>query len=82
MRTKLGEDARQIKADLDKVLGRVCPPYRTVARWLSSFKNERESFEDDPRSGRLSKSQTEKNITVVRRLINKDQHTTIALNTQ
>ena len=82
MRTKLGEDARQIKADLDKVLGRVCPPYRTVARRLSSFKNERESFEDDPRSGRLSKSQTEKNITVVRRLINKDQHTTIALNTQ
>ena len=79
MRTKLSEDARQIQADLNKVLGRDCPSYRTVARWISSFKNGRESFEDDPRSGRPSTSRTEENIAAVRRMIHEDRHTTIAL---
>ena len=67
MRTKLGEDAKQIHADLNKVLGRDCPSYRTVARWVLSFKDRRESFEDDPRSGRPSTSRTEEHIAAVRR---------------
>ena len=79
MRTKLGEDARQIQADLNTVLGRDCPSYRTVARWVSSFKDGRESFEDDPRSGRPSTSRTEEHIAAVRQMIIEDRHTTIAL---
>ena len=44
MRLKLGEDERQIQADLSQVVGRDCPSYCTVARWISSFKDERQSF--------------------------------------
>lgn len=79
MRTKFSEDARQIQADLNKVLGRDCPSYCTIIRLVLFFKNERESLEDDPRSGCNSMPWTEENIATVRQLINKDQHTTSAL---
>ena len=79
MRTKLGEDAKQIHADLNQVLSRDCPSYRTVAWWVSSFKDGRESFEDDSRSGHPSTSWTEEHIAAVRRMIDEDRHTTISL---
>ena len=50
VRTKLGQDAGQIKPDLNQSVGGHCPSYCTVSRWVSSFKNGRESFEDDPRT--------------------------------
>jgi hypothetical protein len=42
----------KIKTDLDLVYGENALPYRTIARWLSVFKELRTNVKDDPRPGR------------------------------
>ena len=79
MRTKLGEDEMQIQADLNQVLGRDGPSYRTVTSWISSFKDGRQWFEYDPRPGPLFTPCTEENIAAIRHRINENLHIIIDL---
>ena len=48
---KLGKQAIEIFNQLKAVYNDQAPSYATVARWVTLFKNGRESIEDDPRSG-------------------------------
>ncbi|CAF4051753.1 unnamed protein product, partial [Rotaria sp. Silwood1] len=44
--------AAQIHDELAAAYGQGVVSYRIVARWIERFSNERESLEDNPRSGR------------------------------
>nr|CAP20055.1 transposase [Portunus trituberculatus] len=57
-------------------------PHRTDWRFYVFIRTklgEGESLEDDPRTGRPSTSRTEENIAAVRRMIEENRHTTIAV---
>ena len=69
MRHKLGFDATSIHTDFATVLGNQAPSYRTVARWVSKFKDGLEDLEDEPRPGRPITAQTNINIEKVREVI-------------
>ena len=43
----LGKSASEIKSELDTVYGENTLPYRTVARWVSYFKESRPSVKDE-----------------------------------
>jgi len=47
-----GRNARQCHAELWEALGVHAMPYRTVARWIQTFKQGRVSTADLPRTGR------------------------------
>ncbi len=51
-RLLLGLTATQIYDELVTVYGQDVVSYCTVTRWFKRFLNERESLEDNPRSGR------------------------------
>jgi len=44
-----------------------------VSKWHKSFKEGRENFEDDPRSGRSISSTNDENVEVVRAVMVKDR---------
>ena len=50
-----------------------------VFEWLRRFKEGREDVEDDPRSGRLSTSTTEKNVEIVRQKVLGDRRLTVRM---
>ena len=54
-----------------------CPSQLKTFEWYSRFKNGRQSFEDDPRPGRLSTSHTEETVARVREIIRADRRLTI-----
>ncbi len=57
--------------------GQDCVSYPTVALWIRRFSNERESLEDDPRSGRPITAITQKNIDAIKDLVDEDPHISI-----
>ena len=63
-----------IYRDLKSVYGEHAPSYETVSRWVVRFSNDRESFEDDPRSGRPITAHTQEIIEAIRMIINEDPH--------
>ena len=66
-RLLLGLTATQIHDELTTAYGQGYVSYRTVARWVHRFSNERESLEDNPRSGRPITAITQQNIDAVQR---------------
>ena len=73
---KLGKQATEIFNQLKTIYNDQAPSYATVARWVTLFKNGRESIEDDPRSGRPIRGVTQDNIEAVSKVIMLDPHST------
>ena len=61
-RAMLGISGTEITDELTLAHGKKAPKYSTVAEWVSLFKEGRESFENDPRSGRPITTHTQANI--------------------
>ena len=59
---KKGLTTKEIHSDIVSTLGDDAPVLSTAKKWAAEFKRGRESFEDDPRSGRLSTATTQENI--------------------
>ena len=57
--------------DIMETLGKGSPPYSTVKKWVAEFKRgrERESFENDVRSGRPKDTTADENVKVVYTLV-------------
>lgn len=51
-----GLNGKQIKAELDEVLGDSSPSHAAFANWAAKFKRGRASIEDAPRSGSSKKA--------------------------
>jgi [histone H3]-lysine36 N-dimethyltransferase SETMAR len=73
-RALLGISATEISNELEQVHGDQAPKYRTVAKWVALYKEGREGFEDDPRSGRPITVHTKANIELVRAIIEENPH--------
>ena len=57
--------------------GKGCVSYTTVAEWIQRFNQGRISIEDHPRSGRPLTEATDRNIEIIRALIDKNPHISI-----
>jgi transposase len=73
-RLLLGLTATEIHNELTLAYGQDIVSYRTVARWFRRFSNERDSLEDNPRSGRPLSAITQENIDAVKHVVNDDPH--------
>ncbi|CAF1129943.1 unnamed protein product [Rotaria sp. Silwood1] len=62
----LGLTATQIHDELTTAYGQDVVSYCTVTRWIQRFSNERESLEDNPRSGRPLSAIIQQNIDAVK----------------
>ncbi|CAF3795248.1 unnamed protein product [Rotaria sp. Silwood1] len=69
--------ATQIHDESTTAYGHGVVPYCTVTRWIQRFSNERESLEDNPRSGCPITAITQQNIDAVKDLVNDDLHISI-----
>ena len=76
-RSLLGFTATEIHRELTTAYGHDTVSFSTVAHWIRRFASGRDSFEDDPRSGRPVTIVTPKNITAVEQLVNDDPHISI-----
>lgn len=75
---KLEWKGTQIIEALEKVYRTRAPKKTTVYKWIQRFKQGRDNFEDDPRSGIPGTSKKDENIEVAQNLIEKDRR--IAVN--
>ena len=66
----------QALEELHGVLGEACPSRSSIGAWYAEFRRERQSVEDEPRTGRPPTAVTEENINTVRDLIESDPHIT------
>lgn len=73
-RALLGISATEISNELEQVHGDQAPKYRTVSKWVALYKEGRDGFEDDPRSGRPITVHTKANIELVRAIIEENPH--------
>ena len=78
-RMNLGEDAKQIHADLAEVYKDTACSYRTVTGWMRKFREGRQSFEDLPRAGRPNEAVNDRNMDTVRNMIKKNPHISVFL---
>ncbi|CAF1284464.1 unnamed protein product [Adineta steineri] len=76
IRTILGADPTTTHQELSTAIGFNAPSYSTVARWAKRFREGREDVDDEARSGRPISELTERNIELVRQIINNDPHST------
>ncbi|CAF4062500.1 unnamed protein product, partial [Rotaria sp. Silwood1] len=76
-RLLLGLTATQIHDESTTAYGHGVVSYCTVTRWIQRFSNERESLEDNPRSGCPITAITQQNIDAVKDLVNDDLHISI-----
>ena len=61
----LGKSASEFKSELDTVYRENTIPYRTVARWVSYFKEGRSSVKDEARPGRSVSATSENAVATV-----------------
>jgi len=73
---RLGKQTIEFFNELKTIYNDQAPSYATVARWVTLFKDGRESIEDDPRSGRPITGVTQDNIEAVSKVIMEDPHST------
>ena len=72
IRAQLRFPPTEIHADLQKVYGNGALRYSTVCKWLCIFNDGWESIENDPRVGRPVSVLTEKNVAILKMLIEED----------
>jgi [histone H3]-lysine36 N-dimethyltransferase SETMAR len=70
---KLGKTATECHETLKTVYGSDCLSRTQIFEWYKRFKDGRESFEDDERSGRPRTSITDSNVEKVKEVIRKDR---------
>lgn len=73
---KRGLEFTDSHENLVKAFGDDAPSLRTVRRWFAEFKHGRQSFEDEPRSGRPREAVTPENVQRVRALIKEQRNVT------
>lgn len=73
----LGLTTTEIHHELIDAYRYGCVSFSTVAQWVRRFASGRESFEDNPRSGRPVTAISQENIRAVEELINDDPHFSI-----
>ncbi|GFU64763.1 uncharacterized protein TNCV_2128371 [Trichonephila clavipes] len=74
--TRLEHNATETFAKLQQAYGDSVISRAQVFRWFKAFSEERESIEDEPRSGRPSVSKTAENVVRVRDLVRLDRRLT------
>jgi hypothetical protein len=72
-----GKCASEIKTDLDLFYEENALPYRTIARWVSIFKEERTYFKDDPPSAWPISATSEKDISTAKAIVDEDAKYTL-----
>ena len=77
IRGLLGKSASEIKSELDTVYGENTLPYRTVARWVSYFKEGRSSVKDEARPGRPVSATSENDVATVQSIVQQDSRYTV-----
>jgi hypothetical protein len=70
----LGLTATQIHDELTTAYGQGVISYSTVAHWVHRFSSERESLDDNPRSGHPAFVITQQNIDAVKDPVHDDPH--------
>ncbi|KAJ8943434.1 hypothetical protein NQ318_015713 [Aromia moschata] len=70
---KLGKTFTEAYATLKEVYGNEFLSRTQVFEWFKRFKEGRETTEDDPRPGHVSKSKTDENIEKIHKLIREDR---------
>ena len=73
-RLQLGDDCKQIHADLQAVYGTNCVSYRTVCRWVEQLGAGTAPSDWGNRAERALPARNEQNIAYVKRLIEEDPH--------
>lgn len=69
-------DYRQCHESLASTFGESAPSLETVRRWFKEFQRGRQSFEDEPRSGRPRESVTPENVRRVSEMIKENRNLT------
>jgi hypothetical protein len=69
MRANLGNDAISIHNDFEIIKGDQAPSYSTIQRWVKHFKEGKQKLKDKARSGRPIIATANKNIELVRNVI-------------
>ena len=77
MRLQLGEDAKQIAADLKKVAGIKAAAYSTIRRWRQEFKTGKKGNNSDKPKQPLKRASNERNVAAVAKLVKEDPHVCI-----
>ena len=73
-----GKSAKKIFEHLHFVWESKTPSYDTVCRWIRDFQSEkRDSFTDEPRSGRPSSVRTEESAARIKELVEEDHHLSV-----
>ena len=75
--TRKGLNAIEISKELDNVYKDSAPSYRTVAKWVTEFKDPERAFEDAPRMDHPSTITADENIEAVERIVMRDRQTSI-----
>ena len=77
MRLKLGDNGKKILQDLQAVFGAKCVGKSTVYRWVEDFLTEQAPSSSGTGPGRPLSARNERNIALVKSLIDEDPHSTI-----
>ena len=72
IRRLLGKSASEIKTDLDTVYGENTLPYRTVARWVSYFKEGISSVKDEAHPGKPVSATSENDVATDQSIVQQD----------
>ena len=73
----LGKRASEIKSELDTVYGENTLPYRTVARWVSYFKEGRSSVKEVVCLRRPISATSENDVAIVQSVVQQDSRYTV-----
>lgn len=73
---KKGQSFRESHESLVKAFGEEAPSLGTVSNWFREFQRGRQSFEDEPHTGRPREAVVQENIRAVEQLIRKSRNIT------
>ena len=75
--TRKGLNAIEISKGPDDVYKNSAPSYRTVANWVTEFKDPERAFEDALRMGRPSTITVDENIEAIERIVMRDRQISV-----